>query len=100
MRTIFKNDGAGVFTTRATLWVSAAVLMWGSLRGENSLEKYLELSSSLDILEDTVQGLKGDIDSLNKEINRIEKSPVYAKKVLRDKYHVTEENEVIIFFAD
>ncbi len=82
------------------LWSASIVLAWGSLRGENSLEKYLELSASLDVLESTIQQLRSDVSDLNEEINRIENSPTYAKKVLRDKYHVTEENEVIIFFAD
>ena len=89
-----------MFSLRAMLWSASLVLAWGSLRGENSLEKFLELSSSIEILESTVRQLKDDVSTLNEEINRIEKSPTYAKRVLRDKYHVTEENEVIIFFAD
>jgi cell division protein FtsB len=47
-----------------------------------------------------VDKLKTDNQELSEEIRKIKSSPAYARKVLRDKYHVTDANEKIIFFAD
>jgi cell division protein FtsB len=47
-----------------------------------------------------VDKLKADNQELSEEIRKIKSSPAYARKVLRDKYHVTDANEKIIFFAD
>ena len=37
---------------------------------------------------------------LQEEITKIKVSKSYARKVLREKYHTTDENEHIVFFAD
>ncbi len=76
------------------------VLIVGSLRGELSILDYFKLRKSLDILENTVEHLKADNFALSEEIRKIKSSPAYARKVLRDKYHVTDSDEKIIFFAD
>lgn len=76
------------------------VLLFGTIRGESSIRTYLDLKQSRDILDDTVSQLQRENADLSKEINKIKKSPTYAKKILRDKYHVTEPNEQIIFFGE
>jgi len=76
------------------------VLMVGTLRGEVSIMDYFKLRKSLHLLEGTVDKLRADNQELSEEIRKIKGSPAYARKVLRDKYHVTDANEKIIFFAD
>lgn len=84
----------------ALLVFSIVVLNIGIMRGESSLERYLELRKSRNILDEAVNNLDKDTSDLKQEIQKLRNSPTYAKKVLRDKYHVTEENEDIIFFAE
>ena len=38
--------------------------------------------------------------NLAAEIERIKESKSYARKVLRDKYHVTDDDEKIVYYAD
>ena len=76
------------------------VITIGMLRGESSIHGYFELKKSRDVLKQTVESIKAENASLGDEIMRIKKSPSYARKVLRDKYHVTDENEDIVFFPE
>jgi cell division protein FtsB len=82
------------------LGVGVIVLNIGMMRGNSSLQTYFDLRKSRNILQQTVQDLKKQNEELADEINRIRKSPSYAKKVLRDKYHVTDPDEDIVFFAE
>ena len=82
------------------LAAGVVVLNIGMIRGKSSVQTYFDLKKSRKILEKTVAGLKEENQRLNQEIMRLRESPSYARKVLRDKYHLTEENEDIIFFAD
>jgi len=79
--------GAGVF----------AVGIW---RGESSLRTFLALRGSKNTLTEAVGGLERSNEELSDEISRIKQSKSYAKRVLRDKYHVTDADEKIVFFAD
>jgi cell division protein FtsB len=72
----------------------------GIFRGSSSFASYGDLTKSRDVMRATVGGLKQENDGLKDEIQRLLRSPSYAKKVLRDKYHVTEPDEDIVFFAD
>jgi cell division protein FtsB len=85
---------------RLVYCLAVSVLLIGTLRGESSIFDYFKLRKSQDVLEATVDKLKSGNEDLSDEIRRIKSSPAYARKVLRDKYHVTDENEKIIFFAD
>jgi len=85
---------------RIVFCLTLTVLMIGTLRGEVSIMDYFKLRKSLAVLEGTVDKLKTDNQELSEEIRKIKSSPAYARKVLRDKYHVTDANEKIIFFAD
>lgn len=75
-------------------------LGFGIIRGESSIRTYFELKKSRKVLAETVQALKSQNSNIALEIDKIKTSPEYARKVLRDKYHVTDENEKIIFFPD
>ena len=76
------------------------VLGIGTLRGKSSIKTYWELKKSQKILEETVSSLQKENEKIQMEIIKLKNSPSYANKVLRDKYHLKEENENIIFFAD
>lgn len=76
------------------------VMNIGIFRGPSGVHDYLELEKSRDVLSKAVDNLKAETEAISEEINRIKSSPQYARKILRDKYHVTEEDEDIIFFAD
>ncbi len=76
------------------------VLLVSSMRGELSILDYFKLNRSLQILEASVERLKHENQAISDEIRKIKSSPLYARKVLRDKYHVTDPDEKIIFFAD
>lgn len=85
---------------RLVYCLAVGVLLIGTLRGESSIFDFFKLRKSSDVLEATVEKLKSNNEELSNEIRRIRNSPEYARKVLRDKYHVTDANEKIIFFAD
>ncbi len=80
--------------------LTLAVLLIGTLRGEGSIFDYFRLRKSLEVLEDTIHKIESSNTELSEEIRKIKGSPDYARKVLRDKYHVTDNDEKIIFFAD
>lgn len=85
---------------RLVYGLAVAVLLIGTLRGQNSIFDYFKLRRSQGILEGTIDKLKKSNEDLSDEIRKIKSSPAYARKVLRDKYHITDTNEKIIFFAD
>lgn len=78
----------------------ALVLGIGILRGESSMENYIKLRKTRDILEKTVKNLETENRYLSQEIVKLQKSKSYARKVLRDKYHLTEQDEYIEFFSE
>jgi len=84
----------------AILTFGALVLGFGLVRGEQSVFHYLQLRKSEVVLEQALHQLEAENARLEAEIERIKGSPSYAKRVLRDKFHVTDENERIIFFTD
>ena len=76
------------------------VIVVGIFRGETSVGKYFSLTKSRIILEETVNHLKSENEHLAEEISKITESKTYARKVLREKYHVTDDDEKIIYYAD
>jgi cell division protein FtsB len=76
------------------------VITLGIARGDTSLSRYWQLKKSRAVLEKAVDALRRENAALADEIVRLKESPSYAKKVLRDKYHVTEPDEDIVFFAE
>jgi cell division protein FtsB len=81
-------------------WIATSVIVIGVLRGQTSIASYFSLMKSKGILESTVDGLRAENARLSDEITRIRESKSYARKVLREKYHVTEDGEKIIYYAD
>ena len=82
------------------LFAAITILAIASFRGKTSILDYFDLKESALVLKDALNDIELDIHDLRREIKRIKESPSYAQKVLRDKYHITEDGESIIFFAD
>lgn len=82
------------------LIAAIALLLIASIRGKNDIFAYFELEESRDVLAKALDGIDHEIRALALEIEQIEESPSYAYRVLRDKYHVTEEGESIMFLAE
>jgi len=70
------------------------------VRGGSSWQTFSELRQSRNVMQQTVQSLEQQNRVLELEISKIKQSPDYAKKVLRDKYHITDVGENIVFFGD
>ncbi len=89
-----------------TVWVPM-LMAWGMtviglamFRGESSFDGYLTLVKSRDVLQGTVDQIAAENTAMRGEIIKLKESPSYARKVLRDKYHVVEQDESIVFFAE
>lgn len=76
------------------------VLAVGIVRGHSSLTHKYRLERSAAVLRQQLDQLQAENKALADEINKIKNSPSYARKVLRDRYHLTENDENILFFAD
>ena len=76
------------------------VLGVGIMRGHSSLTHKYRLERSAAVLRQQLDQLQAENKTLADEINKIKNSPSYARKVLRDRYHLTENDENILFFAD
>lgn len=92
---ILLDRGAGFLYLFAT-----AVITIGIMRGETSIGRYFSLAKSKTILQEAVTELETENTNLATEIERIKESKSYARKVLRDKYHVTDDDEKIVYYAD
>lgn len=77
-----------------------AVLFNSIMRGNDNIFNYFELLESQKILEKAINDIESEIKSAEEEITKIKSSPNYAEKVLKDRFHVIDKNEKIIFFAD
>lgn len=81
-------------------WSATVVLIVGVVRGRSSIGAYFKLKESARKLEAAVAALEAENREMQMEIERIKSSKSYARKVLRDKYHVTDSDEKIIFFTE
>ena len=76
------------------------VLVLGIFRGSSSIARYFELKGNLSILKRSAEALENSNRALELEIHKIKSSPLYARKILKDRYHAVDENEEIVFFPD
>jgi len=81
------------------VWASLVFLV-GMLRGQTSIGRYLSLKDSEIVLSKAVSEIERENHKLETEIEKLKSSKDYARKVLRDKYHLTDADEKIIYFAD
>ena len=80
-------------------WATVVIAI-GIVKGETSIERYFSLKESERILSSAVDAIDAENNRLSAEITKLKSSPEYARKTLRDKYHVTDEDEKIIYYAD
>ena len=85
---------------RLLLIFGIVVLGVGIVRGHSSLSHKYRLARSTAILQQQLAQLEAENRELADEISKIKNSRSYARKVLRDRYHLTERGENIVFFAD
>ncbi len=85
---------------RLLLIFGMVVLGVGIVRGRSSLTHKYRLERSAAVLRQQLDQLDAENRALADEINKIKNSRSYARKVLRDRYHLTEHDENIVFFAD
>ena len=76
------------------------ILLLGSVRGELDYVKFQNLKRNKSALKAAIDELEAENANFHDEIVKLKTSPKYARSVLRDKYHETDENERIVFFAD
>ena len=82
------------------LFLGSFILCTNFWQGKTSLSDYFELKKSQKNLEETVTKLKFEIKDLEAELYKIKSSRDYARKILKDRYHLTSENERILFFEE
>ena len=88
------------FFLRFILLLTLLTLFLGGIRGGQYFYNYLSLRDSHNILKVTTFRIEAVIKNLENEIEKIQSSSSYARKILRDKFQVTDKNENILFFAD
>jgi cell division protein FtsB len=76
------------------------LLSIGIVRGSIDTLRYFELKKSLAELQQATYDLKNDNKNIELEVLNIKTSPQYAKKILKDRFHMTEDNEELVFMAD
>ena len=79
---------------------ASLTLACGLLRGQFGIVDYFSLRKTKETLLHRIKELKQKNMEVSREIEKIKKSPSYARKVLKDRYHVTEADEHIIFFTE
>lgn len=83
------------------LFLIASLLLWANFfQGKTSFSDYLALQKSQGRLKEAVIALDEEIKLLEEEIHKLEVSKDYAKKKLKERYHLTESQESIIFFDE
>ncbi len=82
------------------LGFGCVVLMMATVRGKTSVASFFELRKSRDILMASNMKLAEENRKLSAEIEKIQGSASYARRLLKDKYHVLEPSEKIVFFDD
>ena len=85
---------------RILLLFGVIVLLVGIWRGESSITHSYHLQRSAEILRQHIAQLTAGNKRLADEINKLRNSKSYAQKVLRDRYHLVDDDENIVFFAD
>ena len=98
----FVNMAQKAYAYSFGLLIAVVFLMFtaGMIRGKNSLLDFFTLRESRLVLTETIAKLHEENHNIEEEIRKIRESKNYAKKVMKDKYHLTEDGESIIFFAD
>lgn len=72
----------------------------GLYQNKDAYKEYKKLKRAEVNLQSKVTSLHEQINEMQTEIDSIRTSSIYAKKILTDKYHDTEDDEIIIFFDE
>ncbi len=96
---LFSNQAIKVQYYFFLLW-TISLFLFGVIQGQTSIFDYLDLTKSRDVLQQATYKLEREVANLQLEIKKINTSKVYARRVLRDRYHMTAPNEYILFFPE
>lgn len=80
--------------------LTICMLLVGIIQGKISFADYWLLKEKRDLYAQKVKNLEEETQELELEIERVSYSKQYARKILREKYHLLEENEKIFFFSE
>lgn len=78
----------------------SAILLVGIVRGSIDTLRYFDLKKSFNELKQATHNLRKENQEIELEVHKIKTSPQYAKKILKDRFHMTEDNENIVFLED
>lgn len=88
------------FLQNSLIVVFTVALFSGIYQNKEAYKEYRKLKNAEIHLQNKVDSLNNQIETMQSEIDNIRSSAVYAKKILKDKYHVTDDDETIIFFDE
>jgi cell division protein FtsB len=88
------------FFFKCLIFLTASLLAWGTFHGETSFADYFFLKEKRDLYKKKIQALEAETQSIALEIERVEGSEAYAKKILKDKYHVLADGEKVLLFSE
>lgn len=74
------------------------VCLNSAIRGPSSFKQYWTLQERKETMVSAVERLEIKNKILEETIQKLKKSQSYAKKVLKDKFHTTEEGERLVYF--
>jgi cell division protein FtsB len=80
--------------------LTLSVIAISVVRGGHVIPAFFELRKSKMNLSRAVDELHNKNANISVEIDKLRNSSDYAKKVLRDKYHVVEADESMQLFTD
>lgn len=73
------------------------VFLLGITRGNNNALVYYQLKSKKHDLENRISEISQNNETISLDIQRIKEFPQYARRLLKDKFHLTEEGEKLVF---
>ena len=77
-----------------------SVLIVGICRGEHLFSSSFRLAENASLLRQQIDQLRVENQHLALEITKLKNSKSYARKVLRDKYHLVDTGEKMVFLTD
>jgi len=80
--------------------LASVVLLNGIFRTHTSVYGYKRLLHNKKIMLDSLEGKRAKNKSLENKIHRLMSSRVYARKLLRDRYHFREDGEDMMYISD
>lgn len=85
---------------RITLFVVAAALVYFLFSGKDGLIGIYGLHRETQAMQEEMEQLDKEIDSLRAEIRRLQSDTAYIEKIAREKLGMARENERVYIFTE